>query len=327
MPGVTAMAARWVPPTSKASTIASIYAAFNVGGVFGLAATPLLLSLQGWPAACVTAGALGSAVAFLCGAALPSMQPSSRAIPDQLTPSKPMPVTTVGAPPAAPPAPQQAHQGRWPPRGLMALQVAALCWSHAVIGWGFFIMQSWIPLYLASLRPGGSLGGTGLLSSLPWLAAALVGACVGGVSDGLLRRGTPRLRVRRAMHAVSTMGCAAAVLPLALTARPHPAVATSCLVLSLSCYAFSFGGFHAYLQDVAAGSGEAGTLQGVTNSCSIATGIAGNMAAGWLLAATGSYCSLFQLTVLLYASSFVVFCAVLRGQPVSLAALAANGTR
>lgn len=127
------------------------------------------------------------------------------------------------------------------------MQLAALCWMHAVIGWGFFILQSWIPMYLQSLGVG-SLGNAGLLASLPWLAAAGVGAVAGSFADKMIQTGRPRLYVRRLMHGVSSLGCAAALAPLASSAAPSPVVATLCLVGATACYAFSFGGFHAYVQ-------------------------------------------------------------------------------
>ncbi|GFR46272.1 hypothetical protein Agub_g7826, partial [Astrephomene gubernaculifera] len=36
-------------------------------------------------------------------------------------------------------------------RNSTLLQVAALCWCHAVIGWGFFVLQAWVPMYLQTL--------------------------------------------------------------------------------------------------------------------------------------------------------------------------------
>ena len=67
------------------------------------------------------------------------------------------------------------------------------------------------------------------------------------------------MQVRRLMHTVSTLGCAAAMLPLAAGAGLGcagggcegglpPLVATACLVAAVGCYGFSFGGFHAYVQ-------------------------------------------------------------------------------
>lgn len=48
--------------------------------------------------------------------------------------------------------------------------ILALCWVHSVIGWGFFILQSWIPTYLTQLGMT-DLKTVGLLSALPWLVS------------------------------------------------------------------------------------------------------------------------------------------------------------
>jgi len=55
-----------------------------------------------------------------------------------------------------------------------------------VMGWGFFIFQSWIPLYLASLGVT-SAKSTGLLAGMPWLAAGLVGAVASNLADGYVK--------------------------------------------------------------------------------------------------------------------------------------------
>jgi hypothetical protein len=118
---------------------------------------------------------------------------------------------------------------------------------------------------------------------MPWLAAALVGMLMGSVADGLIQWGLPILSVRRLMQCISFWGCALAVLPLALHPQPGLGLATACLTANLAAYSVSYGGFHAYLQDVA--GKRAGVLQGLTNSCSILTGIAGRWArdgaTGW----------------------------------------------
>ena len=64
----------------------------------------------------------------------------------------------------------------------------------------------------------------------------------------IAQRGLPRLAVRRAMHGVSTLGCAASMMPLALGGSTlSPVVATMWLVAFQCCYSFSFGGFHGEL--------------------------------------------------------------------------------
>jgi hypothetical protein len=62
-------------------------------------------------------------------------------------------------------------------------QVLVLCAAHAVMGWGFFLMQNWLPMYVSSLGPQ-ALAETVRASSMPWLAAALVGMVAGSTSDG-----------------------------------------------------------------------------------------------------------------------------------------------
>ncbi|KAG2485869.1 hypothetical protein HYH03_015452 [Edaphochlamys debaryana] len=355
MPAVSAATAQWVPRDRVAATLAAIYAFFNLGGVLGLVVAPQLALRSGWPGAFVTAAAggvvwalLGSAAVARAGARpqlpgqqtaalLPVAQQEPTALPG--APAAPAPAGSAPQPPPAAPGPAPgadrgaaggpSTSGRAPDAATVAatrVQVAALCWCHGVIGWGFFVLQAWIPLYLQSLGVA-DLASAGLLASLPWLAAALTATLAGGLADRLVRGGAwGRLAVRRAMHGVSTLGCAAAVLPLAAgvgggvgPAALSPAVATLCLVAAVGCYGASFGGFHAYVQDVA--SADAGKILGLTNTASIAGGIAGNLATGWLLQAGSGYAGVFWVAAGLYVSSWLVFTALLKGEPISLAAL------
>ena len=67
-------------------------------------------------------------------------------------------------------------------------QVVYLAWVHSVIGFGFFILLSWIPAYLSSMGGvggGGSLQTVGLLSAAPWAVCAAVGIAAGTVADTL----------------------------------------------------------------------------------------------------------------------------------------------
>lgn len=132
----------------------------------------------------------------------------------------------------------------------------------------------------------------------------------------LVQKGLPRLTVRCIMHAISTLGCAAAVVPLAVAPSPDPYFASVWLVAVQGCYAASFGGFHAYVQDVA--SGDAGMMLGITNTCSILMGILGNLCTGAIVGVSGSYRSVYGVTSLLYLSSFIVFMTVLKGGRIRL---------
>jgi hypothetical protein len=89
----------------------------------------------------------------------------------------------------------------------------------------------------------------------------------------MIKFGLPTLLVRQLLQCTSFVGCALSVLPLALIPQPSLGVATVCLTANLAFYSFSYGGFHAYLQDIA--GKRAGALQGLTNSCSILLGMIG----------------------------------------------------
>jgi hypothetical protein len=115
-------------------------------------------------------------------------------------------------------------------------------------------------MYLSSVG-GQGLAVTGWLSSIPWLAATLVGPLAGRAADGLIQsQRCSTLFVRRLMQGVCFLGCAASVMPLALVSQPSVALAVACLTASLALYSFSHSGFHSYLQDVAAGN--AGVVYG-----------------------------------------------------------------
>lgn len=108
------------------------------------------------------------------------------------------------------------------------------------------------------------------------------------------------------MQGLSFLGCGLSVLPLAVNSSPGLLPAVWCLTANLMFYSLSYGGFHAYLQDVA--GKYAGVLQGVTNSASILMGIVSNVLTGFAVEATGSYSSVFWVLGLAYISAAVVWC-------------------
>lgn len=63
-------------------------------------------------------------------------------------------------------APAAAGFAHW--SGSNKLQVAVLIWTHSVIGWGFTLLQNWIPTILIALGMT-DLGSVGLVSALPWV--------------------------------------------------------------------------------------------------------------------------------------------------------------
>jgi ACS family sodium-dependent inorganic phosphate cotransporter len=107
------------------------------------------------------------------------------------------------------------------------------------------------------------------------------------------------------MQCLSFAGCGLSVIPLALTATPGLLPAVLCSTANLTFYSLSYGGFHAYLQDVC--GARAGVLQGVTNSASILAGLLGSLLTGWVVDATGSYSVVFWMLGALYGVAAVVW--------------------
>lgn len=319
MPCVTATSAQLVPPAERASAVASAYSAFNIGGVLGLAAIPPLALAVGLPGAFFITGLAGMAWAVWGALTLPPTHTKAAAAAQGSSKEHKRSQPTAAA---AGTGQQQQKAGGISrllqlPRSTL-VQLGVLCYSHAVMGYCFFILQNWIPTFLASFGGSGQgIAVTGGLSSIPWIAAAVVGPLVGRAANSLIKGGhMGQLAVRRLMQVVCFLGCAVSVVPLALVKEPSVTLAVACLTGSLALYSFSASGFHSYLQDVS--KGNAGVVFGITNSVSIAAGIFGNLLTGLVLEASGSYSSVFVLFAALNVSAAALFATATSEAPVVL---------
>lgn len=297
MPGVSAAAAQWFPPARRGRLVSSAYSCHSAGTVAGLVATPALAQAAGWPAAFAVLGAAGAAAAAAAWRGLPA----ERGAPGG-----------GGGGPAAGGARRRALAR---PSAAALGSLALLCWTHSVISFGFFVLQAWIPTYL-HLLGATDLRTLGLLSALPWAAAALTALAAGRAADWLQRRrGWPALRVRRAMQAGACLG-GLALLPLAAAPRAlPPAAAAACLTAAVACSGLNYAGFHSYVQDVA--PADAGLVLGVTNTCGTLAGVAGTLATGRLLQSAGAG-AVFAATAALYAAAAATWLACARGAPLRL---------
>ncbi|DBB03799.1 TPA: hypothetical protein ACH3X3_011103 [Trebouxia sp. C0006] len=324
MPSVSATAARWVPPANRGKAISTIYAASSGGTVLGLMTTPVLAQLLGgWPACFLLFAGLGIVWAIGCWLYLPAPSSAPYATASaSLKQTQPAAQATAGL--------QQLNSRRKPAASLQTqlleadlpahggadklpvsrsqnvVHILALCWVHSVIGWGFFILQSWIPTYLNHLGMT-DLKTVGLLSALPWvgtaIAAVLAGKLAGHLRD---QKGWSALRIRTFCQDVATLGPAVSLVPLIISSQGSSvATAVLCLTGTLSLQAFCYAGFHAYVQDVA--PQDAGKLLGITNTCGTMVGILGNIVTGNIAASQGGYPVVFALISGGYLSSFVVW--------------------
>ena len=297
MPASAAAVALSVPAERRSSSLSLIFTFFNCGSAFGLLLACSLIQTVGWKAVFLAFGAVGVAWSACGLAALPeSAKKGARSSSERGSE-------------------RESDDGRPGPAGWLSLpgwmypQLGALAWCHVCINWGFFILQSWLPVYLAK-ELGFSLGGSGLASALPWFLTAACSFSSGQIADILFARGWERWKVRRLMMNIATIGPATALM--LLPAARSPVVAVFLLAMMLGTQAVSIAGYHSYVQDVL--PSRAGSFLGMTNTLGVIAGIVANLFVGYVVETTGGFRLVFLVTALVYASSGVVWNLSARGR-------------
>eukprot|EP01026_Neomeris_dumetosa_P072546 TRINITY_DN7391_c0_g2_i2.p2 TRINITY_DN7391_c0_g2~~TRINITY_DN7391_c0_g2_i2.p2 ORF type:complete len:336 (+),score=27.42 TRINITY_DN7391_c0_g2_i2:101-1009(+) len=287
-----------------------MYSMFNIGCVVGIGFTPLILEQLGWQLTFQFLGSIGLAVGFFG-----LMVVRQRGIEKENSCSNRL-VMHV----------QKQNDFNddvsWMSRVCSKLQqykltqLLTLCWAHAVIGFGFFVFQNWIPMYVRFL--GFSLSGSGLVSMLPWVGAAITSFFAGKLVDLIISENqVSRWKVRRMAQLVATLGPASCLACLTILGDKVNVggmfVLISILTIMISCTSFSFSGFHSYVQDVA--PQEAGFVLSLTNSCGTLAGMVGNLVTGFIVEKTNSYIPIFQLCMVMYLSSALLWSIAMKGKP------------
>ncbi len=123
-----------------------------------------------------------------------------------------------------------------------------------------WIFLSWLPSYLVEFRHF-TLIKVGLFASLP-LFAGVIGDTVGGLATDWLLKATGSAKIgRRVVAIIGLLGCAACIVPAALTANAY--VAVYCLTASMFFLEFTIGPSWAVPMDT--GGKYSGTVSGMMN--------------------------------------------------------------
>jgi sugar phosphate permease len=175
---------------------------------------------------------------------------------------------------------------------VLLLSAQYFCWSLGVYG---FVL--WLP---TMVRQGAalSMGGTGLLSALPYLAGVLLMALVAFISDKTLRRESlvwPFLLV-----------AGLALLASFLLAERSFMLAFSCLVIGGACMYAPYGPFFAIVPERLPRNVIAEVLA-LVNSCGALGGFVGSYCVGLLQAFTGNSRAGFLLMSLALLASALLF--------------------
>ena len=123
-----------------------------------------------------------------------------------------------------------------------------------------WIFLSWLPSYLIEVRHF-TLIKVGIFASLP-LWAGVVGDTLGGLATDWLLKVTGSAKIaRRSVAIVGLLGCAACIVPAALTADAY--VAVYCLTASMFFLEFTIGPSWSVPMDT--GGKYSGTVSGMMN--------------------------------------------------------------
>lgn len=309
MPGISATSAQSFSPMERGDKTSGIYACYSIGTVASLIITPVLADSVGTFGSFAAFGVVGI-VCSMFGLILLSNNPFCLLF--RMNDALSGPRQHVQRVPSKMHRKSQLARFRKYSGDLMLL-----CWTHAVIGFGFFVLQSWIPTFLHSLGVS-NLRTLGVLSAMPWLLTAAVAAVSGKLSRYLeTNKGWNSLSVRRLFQIISSMGGAQCLLLLVFQSQNiSPLIATASISIAVAFQGLCYPGFHSYVQDIA--SNDAGVILALTNSCSIAAGILGNVVTGHLAASAFGFRAVFALTAGLYVLSSITWFIGATGRPIRL---------
>uniref|UniRef100_A0A7S1CV42 Major facilitator superfamily (MFS) profile domain-containing protein n=1 Tax=Picochlorum oklahomense TaxID=249345 RepID=A0A7S1CV42_9CHLO len=309
MPGISATSAQSFSPMERGDKTSGIYACYSIGTVASLIITPVMADSVGTFGTFTAFGVVGI-ICSIFGLLLLSEKPFHRlfGMNDILSGAR----QRVQRAPSKMQRKSQLARFRRHSGDLMLL-----CWTHAVIGFGFFVLQSWIPTFLHSLGVN-NLYTLGVLSAMPWLLTAAVAAVSGRLSRYLeIKKKWNSLKVRRLFQIISSLGGAQCLLLLVFQSQNiSPLIATASISIAVAFQGLCYPGFHSYVQDIA--SNDAGVILALTNSCSIAAGILGNVVTGHLAASTFGFRAVFALTAGLYLLSSITWFIGATGRPIRL---------
>ena len=276
-PGVVLYLGYWFPRAERARAVALFMTATAMSGVIGGPLSGALLELdgalgfRGWQWLFVVEGLPAVALGFVVLRFLTDRPEDARWLPDAER-------RELVARLAAERAEVAGRHGEDLRRALLHPRVWALALLYFAIVVGLYGVSLWLPRIVADLGPRSAFE-IGLITAIPYLAAALAMVAVGVHSD---RRGERRWHV-----AVSALVGAAGFAATAGLDAP-PAVAVATLSLAAAGVWGCFGPFWALPGSFLAGSAAAGGIA-LINSIGNLGGFVGPFALGLLRQSTGDF--------------------------------------
>jgi MFS transporter, ACS family, D-galactonate transporter len=197
------------------------------------------------------------------------------------------------------------------PRGASLLDSVKLLRHRTVLGifLGFFaynytwyLFVTWLPAYLVVER-GFSQSEMGFYSSVPFLAMSIVILGAGFISDWLIRRGLPEIRVRKAFVAAG-LGIACLIVPAGMVEDKVTAV----WLLTVSLCALGLCSANTWtLTQAVCDRNLVGTVSGIQNFGGNLGGIVAPALTGYIAHTTGSFSLALSVTGAILAGAILCY--------------------
>ncbi|KAL0272549.1 UNVERIFIED_CONTAM: hypothetical protein PYX00_005477 [Menopon gallinae] len=156
----------------------------------------------------------------------------------------------------------------------------AILIAHCAQNWGFWILLTGIPTYMSKVL-GQNIQANGLLSSLPYLAMAILSYVFGWIQDFTIKKKMTSLATsRKIFNSIAFWGGAAALLYLSFVTKEQKTLAVVLLVVTVGVNAGVYIGFQVNHIDLSPNF--AGTMMGITNCVSNIFSIIGPLVVGFI---------------------------------------------
>ncbi|ALC39778.1 dmGlut, partial [Drosophila busckii] len=261
-PALSVLLAAWVPANERGKLGALVLGGGQVGTILGNMVSGVLLDAYDWPWVFYFFGGLGVIwfviFIFLCfsdPSSHPFIKPSER---EYLVKE----IGTIGRNESLPPTPWKAILTSLPMMALVSAQI-----GH---DWGFYIMVTDLPKYMADVLQF-SIKANGLYSSLPYVMMWIVSVGSGFVADWMIRRGIMNTtNTRKVMTGLAAFGPAIFMVGASYADCDRVLV----VVLFTICMGL-MGAYYAgmKLSPLDMSPNYAGTLMAITNGIGAITGV------------------------------------------------------
>lgn len=297
-PAIYSLYSRWVPQNERSRAVALANSGIPSGTVFATIMTPIIAVSLGWEWAFYLFGSLGLLwwIAWQTTIArTPAAQPGITTAELDLI--------------AAGTVASDAHEAAPWKRILSNRAVWAIIIAHFCNNWSLYVLLSWMPTYI-NKGLGVDYASVGWLTMIPHLASFISLNVAGALADRMIASGRDVTFVRKLMQSIGFGGIIVSLMVVGYVDSVWAAI--TIMTIGNGLGAFVSGGFAVNHMDVA--PRYAGTLMGITNTAGTIPGIIGVTVSGLILAATGSWTLVFQVTAAVTLFGLICYLLMASGQ-------------